>query len=107
MYKRQDLLEPETLERILEWGENLDVLEAALFEESANQSGFAGGGQRAEFAIGQLRMMQHAAIQPGLIPISSEMEEGQADVLSFAQNIFGGMSDAKDGFAGDIEHERQ
>jgi hypothetical protein len=28
-------------------------------------------------------------------------------VLSFAQNIFGGMSDAKDGFAGDIEHERQ
>ena len=104
---KSDLLEPETLERILEWGENLDVLEAALFEESANQSGFAGGGQRAEFAIGQLRMMQHAAIQPGLIPISSEMEEGQADVLSFAQNIFGGMSDAKDGFAGDIEHERQ
>ena len=104
---KSDLLEPETLERILEWGENLDVLEAALFEESANQSGFDGGGQRAEFAIGQLRMMQHAAIQPGLIPISSEMEEGQADVLSFAQNIFGGMSDAKDGFAGDIEHERQ
>ncbi|GIS50309.1 MAG: hypothetical protein Ct9H90mP24_6010 [Methanobacteriota archaeon] len=34
--------------------------------------------------------MKHAAIQPGLIPISSEMEEGQADVLSFAQNIFGG-----------------
>ena len=52
-------------------------------------------------------MMQHAAIQPGLIPLSSEMEEGQADVLSFAQNVFGGMSDAKDGFAGDIEHERQ
>ena len=51
-------------------------------------------------------MMQHAAIQPGLIPLSSEMEEGQADVLSFAQNIFGGMSDARDGFAGDIEHER-
>ena len=104
---KSDLLEPETLEKILEWGENLDVLEAALYEESANQSGFDGGGQRAEFAIGQLRMMQHAAIQPGLIPISSEMEEGQADVLSFAQNIFGGMSDAKDGFAGDIEHERQ
>ncbi len=104
---KSDLLEPEKLDRILEWGENLDVLEAALYEESAQQTLYEGaGGQRAEFAIGQLRMMQHAAIQPGLIPISSEMEEGQADVLSFAQNIFGGMSDARDGFAGDIEHER-
>ena len=84
-----------------------DVLEAALYEESAQHTLYEGaGGQRAEFAIGQLRMMQHAAIQPGLIPLSSEMEEGQADVLSFAQNIFGGMSDARDGFAGDIEHER-
>ena len=104
---KSDLLEPDTLERILEWGENLDVLEAALYEESTMYTGMDGGGQRAEFAIGQLRMMQHAAIQPGLIPLSSEMEEGQADVLSFAQNIFGGMSDAKDGFAGDIEDERQ
>ena len=105
---KSDLLEPEILERILEWGENLDVLEAALFEESSKHSHCeGGGGQRAEFAIGQLRMMQHAAIQPGLIPLSSEMEEGQADVLSFAQNVFGGMSDARDGFAGDIEHERQ
>ena len=105
---KSDLLEPETLERILEWGENLDVLESALFEESSTQSNYGDGvGQRAEFAIGQLRMMQHAAIQPGLVPLSSEMEEGQADVLSFAQNVFGGMSDAKDGFAGDIEHERQ
>ena len=104
---KSDLLEPDILERILEWGENLDVLEAALYEESTMYTGMDGGGQRAEFAIGQLRMMQHAAIQPGLIPLSSEMEEGQADVLSFAQNIFGGMSDAKDGFAGDIEGERQ
>ena len=104
---KSDLLEPDILERILEWGENLDVLEAALYEESTMYTGMDGGGQRAEFAIGQLRMMQHAAIQPGLIPLSSEMEEGQADVLSFAQNIFGGMSDAKDGFAGDIEDERQ
>ncbi|MBR18134.1 MAG: GTPase [Euryarchaeota archaeon] len=104
---KSDLLDPETLERILEWGENLDILEVALYEESGSQSKFGNsGGQRAEFAIGQLRMMQHAAIQPGLIPISSELEEGQADVLSFAQNVFGGMSDAKDGFAGDIEHER-
>ncbi len=105
---KSDLLEPEVLERILEWGENLDVLEAALFEESSMHGRLEGtGGQRAEFAIGQLRMMQHAAIQPGLIPISSELEEGQADVLSFAQNVFGGMSDARDGFAGDIEYERQ
>jgi len=104
---KSDLLDPETLERILEWGENLDILEVALYEESGSRSKFGdSGGQRAEFAIGQLRMMQHAAILPGLIPISSELEEGQADVLSFAQNVFGGMSDAKDGFAGDIEHER-
>ena len=66
---KSDLLEPEVLERILEWGENLDILEAALYEESASQSFDGGGGQRAEFAIGQLRMMQHAAIQPGLDPI--------------------------------------
>lgn len=103
---KSDLLDPETLEKILEWGENLDVLESALYEESAQQSlNAAQGGQRAEFAIGQLRMMKHASIQPGLIPLSSEMEEGLADILTFAQSIFGGMADTRDGFQGDIEHE--
>ena len=103
---KSDLLEPEVLERIIEWGENLDVLEAALYEESAAQSmDAAHSGQRAEFAIGQLRMMQHASIQPGLIPLSSEEEEGLADVLTFAQSLFGGMADSRDGFQGDIEHE--
>ncbi len=95
---KSDLLEPEVLDRILEWGERLDVLEAALYEEA--------GGQRTEFAIGQLRMMQHAQIQPGLIPLSSEEEDGLADVLSFAQNLFGAMADTRDGFAEDIGMER-
>ena len=104
---KSDLLDPETLERIMEWGDNLDILEAALYEESAQQAlDPHSGSQRAEFAIGQLRMMQHASIQPGLIPLSSEHEDGLADVLSFAQTIFGGMADSRDGFAGDIEHER-
>ena len=90
----------------MDWGRNLDVLEAALYEESTSQRMDATAtGQRSEFAIGQLRMMQHASIVPGLVPLSSESEEGLADVLSFAQNVFGGMSDARDGFAGDIEHE--
>ena len=103
---KSDLLEPEILEKIIEWGENLDVLEAALYEESAAQSlDQAHTGQRAEFAIGQLRMMQHASIQPGLIPLSSEEEDGLADVLTFAQSLFGGMADSRDGFQGDIEHE--
>ena len=103
---KSDLLDPETLEKILDWGENLDILESALYEESANQSlNAAQGGQRAEFAIGQLRMMKHASIQPGLIPLSSEMEEGLAVILTFAQSIFGGMADTRDGFQGDIEHE--
>ena len=92
------MLEPDDLERVLSWGEDLDSLEAALYEEA--------GGQRTEFAIGQLRMMQNSAIMPGLIPLSSELEEGLADVLSFAQNVFGGMADTRDGFAADIEHER-
>ena len=95
---KSDLLAPEDLDRVLGWGEDLDLLESALFEEA--------GGQRTEFAIGQLRMMQNAQIQPGLIPLSSEQEEGLADILSFAQNIFGGMADTRDGFAGDIEGER-
>jgi hypothetical protein len=104
---KSDLLEPEALERVLDWGENLDILEAALYEESAQQALDAhSGSQRAEFAIGQLRMMQHASIQPGLTPLSSENEEGLADVLTFAQTIFGGMADTRDGYAGDIEHER-
>jgi len=104
---KSDLLEPEVLEKIMEWGDNLDILEAALYEESAQQALDAqSGSQRAEFAIGQLRMMQHASIQPGLIPLSSEYEDGLADVLSFAQTVFGGMADSRDGFAGDIEHER-
>jgi len=78
-----------------------------LYEESAQQAlDSQSGSQRAEFAIGQLRMMQHASIQPGLVPLSSEEEEGLADVLTFAQSVFGGMADARDGFAGDIEHER-
>ena len=94
------------MEKIIEWGENLDVLEAALYEESAAQSlDQAHTGQRAEFAIGQLRMMQHASIQPGLIPLSSEEEDGLADILTFAQSLFGGMADSRDGFQGDIEHE--
>ena len=103
---KSDLLEPEILDKIIEWSENLDVLEAALYEESAAQSlDQAHTGQRAEFAIGQLRMMQHASIQPGLIPLSSEEEDGLADVLTFAQSLFGGMADSRDGFQGDIEHE--
>ena len=95
---KSDLLPPEDLDRVLGWGEDLDMPESALFEEA--------GGQRTEFAIGQLRMMQNAQIQPGLIPLSSEQEEGLADILSFAQSIFGGMADTRDGFAGDIEGER-
>ena len=95
---KSDLLPPEDLDRVLGWGEDLDLLESALFEEA--------GGQRTEFAIGQLRMMQNAQIQPGLVPLSSEQEEGLADILSFAQSIFGGMADTRDGFAGDIEGER-
>jgi GTPase SAR1 family protein len=95
---KSDLLEPDDLERVLSWGEDLDSLEAALYEEA--------GGQRTEFAIGQLRMMQNAAIMPGLIPLSSELEEGLADVLTFAQSVFGGMADTRDGFAADIGDER-
>ena len=104
---KTDLLEPEELEKIMEWGDNLDILEVALYEESENQASDArSGSQRAEFAIGQLRMMQNAAIQPGLIPLSSEVEDGLADVLTFAQTMFGGMGDTRDGYAGDIEDER-
>ena len=104
---KTDLLEPDELEKILDWGDNLDILEVALYEESEQQSNDAkSGSQRAEFAIGQLRMMQNAAIQPGLIPLSSEVEDGLADVLTFAQSIFGGMADTRDGFAGDIENEK-
>ena len=51
-------------------------------------------------------MMQEFAQAPGLTPLSSELEEGLADVLTFAQALFGGMGDARDGFAQDIEHER-
>lgn len=104
---KTDLLEPDELEKIMEWGDNLDILEVALYEESENQANDArSGSQRAEFAIGQLRMMQNAAIQPGLIPLSSEVEDGLADVLTFAQTMFGGMGDTRDGYAGDIEDER-
>ena len=104
---KTDLLEPDELEKILDWGDNLDILEVALYEESEQQSNDAkSGSQRAELAIGQLRMKQNAAIQPGLIPLSSEVEDGLADVLTFAQSIFGGMADTRDGFAGDIEDEK-
>ena len=58
----------------------------------------------AEFAIGQLRMMQHAAIQPGLIPLSSEVEDGLSYVLTFAHNAWNGRY--RDGLQGDIENEK-
>ena len=35
---KTDLLEPEELETILEWGDNLDILEVALYEESERQA---------------------------------------------------------------------
>ena len=73
---KSDLLEPEELEKILEWSERLEILEMALYDEA--------GGQRTEFAINQLRMMQEFAQAPGLTPLSSELEEGLADVLTFA-----------------------
>ena len=104
---KADLLEPEVLEKILEWGERLDVLEADLYEESQNRmTRDTATGQRVEFAIAQLRTMQDASIIPGLVPLSSEHEEGLADVLSFVQNIFGGMADMRDGFASDLDEER-
>lgn len=94
---KSDLLSDEELEQIVEWSERLEILEFALYNEA--------GGQRTEFAINQLRMLQDFAQQPGLIPLSSEMEDGLADILTFAQALFGGMADARDGFAPDIEHE--
>jgi hypothetical protein len=104
---KADLLEPEILEKILEWGERLDVLEAELYEESQNRlTHDTATAQRVEFAIAQLRTMQDASIIPGLVPLSSEHEEGLADVLSFVQNIFGGMADMRDGFASDLDEER-
>ena len=93
-----DFLSEEELEKILEWSERLEILELALYDEA--------GGQRTEFAINQLRMMQQFSQSPGLTPLSSETEDGMADVLTFAQALFGGMSDARDGFASDIEHEK-
>lgn len=95
---KSDLLDAEELEKILEWSERLEILEMALYDEA--------GGQRTEFAINQLRLMQQFAQSPGLTPLSSELEEGHADILTFAQAMFGGMSDARDGFASDIEHEK-
>ena len=50
--------------------------------------------------------MQSFSQAPGLTPLSSELEEGLADILTFVQAMYGGMSDARDGFAQDIEHER-
>jgi hypothetical protein len=82
----------------MEWGERLEILEMALYDEA--------GGQRTEFAINQLRLLQNFAQNPGLTPLSSELEEGLADILSFAEALFGGMGDSRDGFASDIEHER-
>ena len=69
----------------------------ALYDEA--------GGQRTEFAINQLRMMQEFAQAPGLTPLSSELEEGCTGRVP-TQALFGGMGDARDGFAQDIEHER-
>ena len=95
---KSDLLEPEELEKIIEWSERLEILEMALYDEA--------GGLRTEFAINQLRVMQQFSQLPGLTPLSSELEDGLADVLTFAQALFGGMSDARDGFASDIGNER-
>ena len=96
---KSDLLQPDDLERIIEWSQRLEILEFALYQEA--------GGQRTEFAINQLRLMQNFSQAPGLTALSSELEDGMADILTFAQALFGGMSDARDGFAQDIEHERQ
>ena len=71
----------------------------ALYEEA--------GSQRTEFAINQLRLMQEFAQAPGLTPLSSELEDGMADILTFAQALFGGMSDARDGFGSSISNTKE
>ena len=38
--------------------------------------------------------MQDFAQAPGLTPLSSELDDGMADILTFAQSLFGGMGDA-------------
>ena len=96
---KSDLLNPEELEKILEWSERLEILEMALYDEA--------GGQRTEFAINQLRMMQEFAQAPGLNSTIFRIRRRFADVLTFAQALFGGMGDARDGFAQDIEHEKK
>ena len=93
---KADLLDPDDLEQILEWSERLEILELALYDEA--------GGQRTEFAINQLRMMQEFSCN--WATPSHPNSKGLADILTFAQALFGGMSDARDGFAADIEHEK-
>ena len=96
---KADLLDEDELERIIEWSDRLEILELALYAEA--------GGQRTEFAINQLRLMQDFAQAPGLTPLSSELDDGMADILTFAQSLFGGMGDARDGFAADDDAERR
>jgi len=104
---KADLLDEDTRIRILEWSERLDVLEDALYEES-EKSGLLGrtGGARVEFAIQQLRQLMQSDISPGLKALSSEEEEGLADMMAFVTDVFGAGADPQDGSAGDLDHER-
>jgi len=104
---KSDLLDEDVLERILEWSQRLEVLEDALYQESTN-SAYLGrtGSARVEFAITMLRTLQQSDNAPGLKALSSEEEDGLADIMSFMQDVFVGGADTRDGFAEDLVHER-
>ncbi len=56
-------------------------------------------------ALRRIKLLADRA-QQGVDALACALEEGLADILTFAQALFGGMSDARDGFASDIEHEK-
>ena len=74
----------------------LEILEMALYDEA--------GGQRTEFAINQLRMMQQFSQTPGLTPLSSETEEVWLMSSPSLKHYSAEWYEAD--FTADIEHEK-
>jgi len=84
---KTDMIEPEEVETIIEWSNDLGKLEEGLMNEPARAS--------ANLNFELLHILQDMDIYKTLTPTSAETRFGMEDIYSFIQQIFEGGEDIR------------
>jgi GTPase SAR1 family protein len=82
---KTDMVEPEVLDKLIEWSNDLLKLEEGLMFESQNLTG--------HLNLGILQLLQEQEAYQTLTPTSSETGLGMEDIYNFVQQIFEGGED--------------